>query len=80
MKLLKFRTMSNKILFKFLTDVKNKDRNILFDRDSTIEQLLLTFFRETNCILTPDTDKISFLSKGEILNHPRNLKKNRFFL
>ena len=67
--------MSNNILFKFITDEPDKNRDILFSKESTIEELLLTFLRETNSIQTLATDKIIFWNKSQFLNDPKNLKK-----
>ena len=67
--------MSNNILFKFTTDEPDKNRDIYFSKESTIEELLLDFLRETNSIQTLATNKIIFWNKSQFLNDPKNLKK-----
>ena len=67
--------MSNIILFKFTTDEPDKNRDIQFSKESTIEELLLAFLRETNSIQTLAKDKIIFWNKSQFLNDPKNLKK-----
>ena len=63
------------VFFKFHTDEDDKDRDITFSKESTIEELLFHFLTLTNSIMTLDQDKIVFMNKAKIMNKPENLKK-----
>ena len=67
--------MPGTIFFKFHTGENDKDRNITFSKDSTIEQLLLEFLRQTNSVMTLEESKIVFMNKSRIMNKPDNLQK-----
>ena len=56
------------IFFKFHTDEDDKDRDITFSKESTIEELLFHFLTLTNSIMTLDQDKIVFMNKVIALN------------
>ncbi len=63
------------IFFKFHTDEDDKDRDITFSKESTIEELLFHFLTLTNSKMTLDQDKIVFMNKAKIMNKPEYLKK-----
>ena len=63
------------IFFKFHTDENDKDKDITFSKESTIEELLMEFLKQTNSVMTLDQDKIVFMNKAKIMNKPDNLKK-----
>ena len=52
-----------------------KTKTIVVKRDLSIEDALLTFFRETFSIRTLDDTDLMFIYKGRILNEPKYLKK-----